>query len=223
MDYVAARSNFRMQLRQQFLWSGQQAIEKYLKAILLFNGRSARFPKGVKKEFGHNLLKLLDEAVTIADIKFDLPQECEQFIRYLADQGPNRYVGITASNTGDVLRRLDSTVWHVRRYCQYIPDRGSGMSNPVPGMKEGYIKSMLAAKHLENPQRFALSFGELEKILRREPSDPARRALVWANLFYGSKRRSVVRYRTFSSSQVPPNERNWPGVDWEVIGQYVKL
>ncbi|CUB05958.1 HEPN domain-containing protein [Marinomonas fungiae] len=37
-DYISARVNFRLGLRQQFLWSAQQAIEKYLKAILLFKG-----------------------------------------------------------------------------------------------------------------------------------------------------------------------------------------
>jgi len=42
-DYIAARANYRMRLRQQFLWSAHQAVEKYLKAILLFNGKSARF------------------------------------------------------------------------------------------------------------------------------------------------------------------------------------
>lgn len=42
-DYISARANYRMRLRQQFLWSAQQAVEKYLKATLLFNGRSARY------------------------------------------------------------------------------------------------------------------------------------------------------------------------------------
>ena len=60
-DYVAARANYKMQLRQQFLWSAQQSIEKYLKAILLFNGKSARYPAGSRKEFGHKLTALVDE------------------------------------------------------------------------------------------------------------------------------------------------------------------
>src|SRR2546423_5751552 len=65
-DYVAARSNYRMNLREQFLWSGLQACEKYLKAILLFNQLSARFVASnrtrekwnTKREFGHNLRRL---------------------------------------------------------------------------------------------------------------------------------------------------------------------
>jgi HEPN domain-containing protein len=41
-DYIVARSCYRMNLREQFLWASLQACEKYLKGILLFNERSAR-------------------------------------------------------------------------------------------------------------------------------------------------------------------------------------
>ena len=36
-DYIAARMACRAQMVTQFLWSSQQAIEKYLKCILLLN------------------------------------------------------------------------------------------------------------------------------------------------------------------------------------------
>lgn len=42
-DYISARANFRMAFPQQFLWAGSQAVEKYLKGILLLNGRSAKY------------------------------------------------------------------------------------------------------------------------------------------------------------------------------------
>ena len=222
-DYIAARSNFRMQLRQQFLWSAQQAIEKYLKAILLFNGKSSRYPRGRRKEFGHNLTALLEEVKTILIFKFELESEQERFIRYLADQGPNRYLGHTAYNASEVLRQLDDSVWHIRRYCQYMPDRAIGLPSPIPGMREAHVKAALSPSHKDQPQRFGVFAGDLEKIVKRPPTDPARRALVWANLFYGTKRRTVVKYRTISSSEVPPNERNWSGVDWKAVEQYVKL
>lgn len=222
-DYIAARANFRMQLRQQFLWSAQQAIEKYLKAVLLFNGKSARYPTGKRKEFGHDLIALLDEVKTIPIFTFELEPEHERFLKYLAQQGPNRYLGTTAYNTGEVLRQLDGTVWHVRRYCQHMPDRGIGSRAPVPGLREAHVKAALSPTHKKQPQRFSVFAGELEKVVKRAPTDPARRALVWANLYYGSKRRTTVKYRTFSSSEVPPTERGWPGVDWKVVEPYVKL
>ena len=222
-DYIAARANFRMQLRQQFLWSAQQAIEKYLKALLLFNGKSARYPTGQRKEFGHELGRLVDEVRTIKVFALDLEPDQEQFIKYLAKQGPNRYIGTTAYNTGEVLRQLDGTVWHLRRFCQYMPDRGLGSEGAIPGMREAHIRAALSPHHKEQPQRFSVFAGELEKIVKRPLRDPARQALVWANLYYGAKRRVRVTYQTFSSFEVPPSERNWPGVDCELIEQYVKI
>lgn len=42
-DYALARAAWRLRLRDQFLWSAQQTIEKLLKGTLLFDGRSARY------------------------------------------------------------------------------------------------------------------------------------------------------------------------------------
>src|SRR4029077_20656965 len=48
-DYVVARACYRMNLREQFLWASLQACEKFLKAILLFNEKSARFDPALYK------------------------------------------------------------------------------------------------------------------------------------------------------------------------------
>lgn len=48
-------------------------------------------------------------------------------------------------------------------------------------------------------------------------------ALVWANLWYGKRKRLRVTYNSFSSSEIPPNDREWKGVDWKQIEEYVKL
>jgi len=42
MDYVSARHLYRMGLMPPFLWSSQQAIEKYLKAAILFFGGTVK-------------------------------------------------------------------------------------------------------------------------------------------------------------------------------------
>ncbi|MFG6458115.1 HEPN domain-containing protein [Roseateles sp. BYS96W] len=41
-DYIAARMAVRAELMPQFLWASQQAIEKYLKFILLVNRIEAK-------------------------------------------------------------------------------------------------------------------------------------------------------------------------------------
>lgn len=226
-DYIAARANYRMRLRQQFLWSAQQAVEKYLKAILLFNGKSARYytPAGAtkKRSFSHDLDALLQEVRNISIFKIDINPEDERFLSYLSYQGgDNRYISTTAYNTRDAIHRLDRLVWNIRRYCQYFPDRGFGCREAVPGMQEAFAKLIADPSTKKTPHSFVLPAGELEKVIKRSPEDPARKALVWANLWYGKKKRYRVAYDSFSSSEIPPTEREWQGIDWELIKDYVK-
>ncbi len=226
-DYIAARSNYRMKLRQQFLWSALQAIEKYLKAILLFNGKSARYyvPTGKTKreEFRHNLEALDDEVKSIGILQYTLEPDERTFLAYLSTQGgENRYLSTTAYNTADALHHLDRLVWNVRRYCQHIPDRGIGCTSAVPGMQDCIIRTINSPSWKDKPHLFALFDGELERILSRDRKDAARKALVWANLYFGKRRRCRVTHEAFSSVEIPPHEREWPNVDWDAIKDYVK-
>lgn len=231
-DYIAARANYRMRLRQQFLWSAHQAIEKYLKAILLFNGQSARYyiPAGTSKrrEFGHNLDALIGEIQKIALLKFEIEPDDQQFLSYLSHQGgANRYLSTSAYNTFDAIHRLDRLVWNIRRYCQYVPDRGLGCHHIVPGLQEAAVRSINDPLLKKSPHLFALfagEAGELESVIKRDPKDPARRALLWANLFYGKKKRLCVKYDSFSSAEIPPNknEHHFPNIDWKALEDYIK-
>jgi HEPN domain-containing protein len=223
LDYIAARSNYKLQLRQQFLWSAQQAIEKYLKAILLFNGISARFLNtNNNKEFNHNLTALVSEIEKISIFTFSLDAELMCFIQYLSQQGPNRYLGTTAYNTRDALKQLDETVWQIRRYCQHFPKSINGATISPRDLQQASVRLALSQIHIAQPQKFKLIGGELEKILKRSKTDPARKALVWANLMYGAKRRTKIVLPTFSSIEIPPRERGWQGVDWNLIDNYIK-
>src|SRR5438874_143572 len=83
-DYVAARALFRLGLSQQFLWAALQAIEKYLKGILLFNDVST-------KALGHDVAGAYTALSKIPDIVFDIPNDVQKFVSYLSCQGANRY------------------------------------------------------------------------------------------------------------------------------------
>ncbi|AQR66498.1 hypothetical protein BXU06_16650 [Aquaspirillum sp. LM1] len=218
-DYIAARASYRMRLRQQFLWSAHQAVEKYLKAILLFNSKSARFytPTGrtKQKEFSHNLAALLLEVRSIQLFEIELGPKGEEFFSYLSSQGVNRYLSASAYSMADAIQQLDQLVWHIRRYCQYI----SSHHEAIPGMQEAILRSITAPSTKRMPQ---LLGGELEAVVRRDPKDSARKALVWANLWYCNKRRHRVTYDAFSSFEITPSEREWQGIDWETIEYYVK-
>jgi hypothetical protein len=159
----------------------------------------------------------------IALFKIEIEPEDEKFLSHLSSQGgANRYLSTSAYNTSDAIHRLDRLVWHIRRYCQYIADRGLGCREAVPGMQEAVVRSIADPSKKTTPHSFALFGGELEAVIKRDPKDPARKALVWANLWYGKKKRLRVTYDSFSSSEIPPNEREWTGVDWKLIEEYVK-
>ena len=89
-------------------------------------------------------------------------------------------------------------------------------------MQEAILRSITDPTKKKTPHSFALFGGELEAVIKRSPKDPARKALVWANLRYGQKKRYRIAYDSFSSSEIPPIEREGDGIDWKRIEDYVK-
>jgi len=212
-DYISARSNYKLQFRQQFIWAAQQAIEKYLKAILLFNGKSAKsYPdeNGKKHKYGHDLCALCAAVKQIDYLRFQLLPENESFLKYLNEQGSNnRYLSTSSYNRGDAIQMLDSLVWHLRRYCQFIPNSDTNLEPNVSRVQKALLDFICSFPEHNYPHKFRLQGGELEKILQAPATNSARKTLVWANLWYGIKRRKRVTYSPFSSTEIPPNERHW--------------
>src|ERR1035437_7501130 len=83
-DYISARTLFRYDLIHQAYWCSLQAIEKYLKAILLFNGKSI-------VKLSHDLHYSLNLVKETKEIKFTLPKDVLIFIDLINDEGENRY------------------------------------------------------------------------------------------------------------------------------------
>lgn len=126
-DYVTARWGFQHGLFHTFYWSGAQAIEKYLKAAILFRGESV-------ENYGHNLKSLFARVrhLTSAD---DLPKKLkipkttargremwngksiEHYVGYMNVYGSpdNRYAFEGLHVNGPVLHALDFTCLHLRR------------------------------------------------------------------------------------------------------------
>jgi hypothetical protein len=73
-DYVAARMHSRFGLIEQFQWSALQAIEKYLKAILLYNARAIQY--GFFTLGGAKPPQETDPLFTLAGIRFAEALEC---------------------------------------------------------------------------------------------------------------------------------------------------
>jgi hypothetical protein len=214
-DYVAARACYRMNLREQFLWASLQACEKFLKAILLFNEKSARFDpvlydpnKERNKEFGHDaawLLRVVNRE--IPDLRLNKPGWLPNFLNYLTEFGDNRYLSKASYATGKELRYLDEAVWLLRRVCQNFDWSPQGRN-----LRSDLIAAAMRSEHRKNPalyHPFGAIDGLIEKKLKATKNDPARQALVWNNMFFGQRQRHAVSYTQYSSSANPPQTRDW--------------
>ena len=112
-DYIAARAMYSIRLDQQFLWSALQAVEKYLKAILLYHRMST-------KGLGHNISRALDKVHSIPVLTFKVPVSVERFVLRLNAQGIDRYFERPINTEGLGLLELDNAVWELRKYCRAV-------------------------------------------------------------------------------------------------------
>lgn len=187
-DYIAARLVCRADLMPQFLWSAQQAVEKYLKAILLYN----RVPA---KKVGHDIEAALQLAEAMPNAPFDieLSTRSRKFIGHLATYGQTRYVERPYHVNGHVLVDLDLTVWELRRYCQVLDVFGKVLPNEEQKLLAQALTN-LAKSDSEPRYKFRLRGGFLEAILK-DANHLSRSALLWNNATYASRKRATVRVR----------------------------
>lgn len=187
-DYIAARLACRAELMPQFLWSAQQAVEKYLKAILLYN----RVPA---KKVGHEIAVALQlvEAIPRTHFTISLSARSRKFIQHLATYGQNRYIEKPYHVSGHILVDLDLTVWELRRYCQVLNVFGK----VLPAMEQKLLTQALfdlTKSDAEPRYKFRVHGGFIEAILKN-PTHPARQALLWNNATFASRKRATVRVR----------------------------
>lgn len=183
-DYICARMAYRARLVSQFHWSSLQAIEKYLKCILLLNRIPAR---GLR----HDLTKAIELAEAKLPFSIRLSEKSRNFVTHLDAFGRHRYFETPYWNRGVDVVTLDRAVWEIRRYCQKI--------NYNVTLSDGTSKdlSRLNLEHIETAevrpfQDFSIFGGFLEDVLRAR-AHPAREFLVWRNLRYGKAHRKKVR------------------------------
>jgi len=229
-DYISARNNYRMELRQQFLWMCQQAIEKYLKAILLFNGLSSRYinieiRKGKNIEFGHDLVKLFSKIKQIDYLHFSFDAEIVKFLEYLNDFGAkNRYMSYFSYVDSRAIQTLDKAVWHIRKYCRNFNIEILSDGQRI-NIRDQLIKQILSPEFINHSSKYKIASGELEKILRKPKKNHARISLVWANRYFSDRIRKGVKFVSYASSEIPPQNRDWfkNEVDRNEIEKYIKF
>jgi HEPN domain-containing protein len=197
-DYIMARMAFRCRMFPQFLWSGLQAVEKYLKAILLYN--RVPQPQGDKR-LGHDLGRALETAKGLP-FELALSETTLAFIRYLDTYGRHRYLESPYHILGRELLLLDNAVREIRLYCRVIDYAVTLRSGRTVDMLPKHLQAITSA--LKDPSRkLVIPGGVLERILSTK-DHPARASLVWKNLFFSVHRRRTIKWRDSVLGVNPP-------------------
>lgn len=209
-DYISARISYINEFDQQFRWCALQAIEKYLKAILLFNKKTA-------KGLSHNLRKALTRIKGINDFPFTLHEDVENFIFFLSDNGADRYLCQTNYLMHDSLLKLDKTVWQVRRFCDFmrvaIPSE-----NGEKDLSEFYYTRANSPEVEKRPNKFRIPGGYLEMVI--ENRLPSYKFLVWKNFFFGRVTKHKVKNFVSRSSSQNPTHKLHPEA-FAILQEYV--
>lgn len=140
-NYVLSRQAFLRGMALDGLWLAAQAVEKYLKASLLLNGRDTRF-------YAHDLTELWKAHAKITkgimpdtfveprrSEKDPVPgwtsQSLVQFVEYLVRFGSpdNRYQLVGYLYDSLVLTKIDQLVFFVRRTCRDLSAEGESLSD----------------------------------------------------------------------------------------------
>lgn len=185
-DYIAARLAFRSRLIPQFLWSSLQALEKYLKCVLVLNR--------IKANRGHDLGEILKKFDQAKPFELRLTEPCKKFLDFLDAYGRHRYFESSWYVNGEDIVELDRAVWEVRRYARRMRYEFDGMDGTRINALPIEINRNVAAESL-HPQGFHIAGGLLESIIEKT-DHPARKALIWQNGFFGKSRRTTVQLRS---------------------------
>lgn len=192
-DYIAARLACRYELFPQFLWSSQQAIEKYLKAILLYNRVKAT-------KVGHDINAAMQLAANLP-FKIELSDRSRKFVELIANYGEFRYLDVPFHLYGHVLVDLDLTVWELRRYCQVLNVFGKVLPEEEQALLDEAHKH-LQVSSTEPRYKFRLRNGLLEGIIDKR-THPSRAALLWQNPCFSARHRSTIKAKAHLNAQNP--------------------
>jgi len=203
-NYIVARWSHDNQLMTDFFWNAAHALEKYMKAVLLFNGRSVKgFSHGlvelyveVEKVGGHLLPQMLTRPPTL-DIYHWVDLKPTAFIEKLDQNGnaDNRYLTYGFAQHPWYLHMVDTMVWAVRRLALRLD---------APIISRRQLPT--APTHrmvLTNQPDFANGLsGALEKVIHGEDCDK-RRALLNNNCAFAPETYPHEPRRSTTSGRNP--------------------
>lgn len=183
-DYIAARLAMRSRLAGPFLWSAEQAVEKYLKCILMLNRKKTN-------DLSHNIRIAINRINDSLPFKIRLSEDEQAVFDHIADWNGDRYL-IASLILHDIeVFQLDKLVWMLRQYCTPLDVMHYA---DTPSQKVLLDKVSCLEAGLNGPAKAGqIAGGVLENILA-DKKHPAHDALVWKNLRYSMITRSRVGF-----------------------------
>ena len=182
-DYISARVLYRNNCRDQFLYIACNALEKYLKSIILYNG----IKYGRLANSGVHDLSLLYKKCKTELKNFCLSDESESFIEKIRNYNNTRYPDFPFRAEGDYLLYLDKIVWELRFYAQE-----SDVSSRIT--KED-IENLKSRRGKNKGNR--ISGGYLERVLKNSNNKHVleRKNLVWSNFYFGYRKKQTIKFQ----------------------------
>ena len=196
-NYIAARWCYQEALNVDFFWLAVHALEKYMKAILLINGKSAvnfTNENGNKQRYGHDITLLYSQVSELAgallpsnlaqpsnlDIAHWRNEKPEQFVRRLHDNGnaDNRYMIYGFVIRPEDVHKLDQMVFVLRRLS--VPLDAYYLGEPDKGPDVGTHGDVLA----RSPSHWCSLGGPLDKAINSGRGESLRRVVLNLNMAF---------------------------------------
>lgn len=209
-DYIAARLLFRSWFHEQYIILWQQAIEKYLKSILLYNKIKLvkeEWKDKWKNKFWHNLEELLNEVDKIPHISwldFLNMFDVKRYFLYTFNGAENvKYRVNWSSSSPQSLTYLDQFVFYYRWFCR---------SNFI-NFSDGKIKHR--SEYNYYPYN---NFWILRDIIRKKQNTVKYENLIWKNPYWWKRKKGKIVISWKNSFK---NPIFWWNQELEFISEYI--
>lgn len=203
-NYITARWCAANELQTDFLWLAVHALEKYLKAVLLLNGRTSM-------KYAHDVVRLYTDVQQFAgdllpgrlqkpeSLNISFWRECSpaEFLDHLQKNGnaDNRYLIYGYATHSEDLHKVDQMVFAVRRLICVLDDR---LINQ-PGGPTVTNREILTRQ----PEYYPRLAMPLDTVIFAKADTPARIAALNLNLSFAPDGYEHVPMRGGSSSRNP--------------------
>jgi hypothetical protein len=189
--YIAARTLYKNECYDQFLYVARQSLELYLKSIHIFHRIELQKIKQKAGDTSHTL-KPLYQACKEYIPTFDMvPQRVSAFLcGDISEYNAIRYPDVPLVGKFEWIEELDHAVWVLRFFTHPKTDVtyfDRVHSIGFERLLNGYTRDNRGHGNIA---------GYLERVLKNKAKHPKEREnLVWRNLYFGKKKTRQIRIK----------------------------